>query len=674
MWVIVNCKKAGMRYLTGGKMSVNSDEILKTSINEINALKSTRKSDYLKKIVSPVEAEYFPQIWGYLARKFAKVTAVKDPYRKPYTELTFEQTAEAILDFAAGLQCLGVKQSDKVSIFSENCSRWLIADQAILLTGAVDAVRGFHAPAEELAYIVKHSESRYLILENVELYKKIESHIQGLPLSFIGVLWSPEGLESITNAPCPVYSFEEIIEFGKKNDFVEPSLNKESPATIIYTSGTTGMPKGALLTHGNLLHQINALINILHVEQGHVDLAILPIWHAYERSCKYYITSRGGTLVYTNPRCFKQDIQTYKPESIIAVPRLWSLIYDGMQAELRKKPAIAQFIINSFINTSVEFVICRRRLRNFDIDNINPSPLKMLESAFKTVFLYPVHKLGNALFYSKIRKATGGNFKFGISGGGALPKQIDDFFEVLGLGLVVGYGLTETAPILTVRYPSMYVSASVGPPLTETEIKIVDPETFKPLPVGQKGLVMIRGPQLMEGYYKNEEATNKVISPDRWFNTGDIGWLTPNNHLVLTGREKDIIVLSNGEKVEPTPVEDACVQSPYISQIMLVGQDEKALGALIVPDENVLKNALSIPENQELDLSSKKVTEIIRQELNNRVKNRPNFTNHERIGQFKLLKEPFTIENGLLTQTMKIRRNKVNEKYSFVIEELFKDA
>jgi long-chain acyl-CoA synthetase len=213
-----------------------------------------------------------------------------------------------------------------------------------------------------------------------------------------------------------------------------------------------------------------------------------------------------------------------------------------------------------------------------------------------------------------------------------------------------------------------------------TEIRIVDPDSRKPLAQGQKGLVLIRGPQVMQGYYQNPEATRKAIDTEGWFDSGDLGWITRQNDLVLTGRAKDTIVLTNGENIEPQPIEDACLRSPYIDQMMLVGQDQKALGALIVPNGDALKewaisqnllNTSDMPSLPPEVLSSKAVQDLFRQELNREVQNRPGYRIDDRIGPFRLIQEPFTIDNGLLTQTLKIRRNVVMDRYQGMIDEMF---
>ena len=301
------------------------------------------------------------------------------------------------------------------------------------------------------------------------------------------------------------------------------------------------------------------------------------------------------------------------------------------------------------------------------------------------LFLSPLHQLGDRIVYTKIRQAMGGQFKQSFSGGGSLAMHLETFFETVGIELIVGYGLTETSPVLTSRRAEHNLRRSAGKPIPKTEIRIVDPQTRQTLPTGQQGLVIVRGPQVMQGYYQNPEATAKVIDQEGWFDTGDLGWLTPTQDLVLTGRAKDTIVLSNGENIEPQPLEDACARSSFIDQIMVVGQDQRSLGALIVPNLDALQQWASeqnasiqhpgntpTPGSKVLTFTDQPIQDLYRQELTREVKNRPNYRPDERIGPFAFALEAFSIENGMLTQTLKVRRRVVMEHYRDMINGMFK--
>ncbi|PKU80593.1 probable acyl-activating enzyme 16, chloroplastic isoform X2 [Dendrobium catenatum] len=293
--------------------------------------------------------------------------------------------------------------------------------------------------------------------------------------------------------------------------------------------------------------------------------------------------------------------------------------------------------------------------------------------------LWPFHILGMKLVFCQMRSAIGIS-KAGISGGGSLPLHIDKFFEAIGVKLQNGYGLTETSPVVACRRPDNIVLGTVGYPLNFTEIMIVDLETGRPLPDGSKGIVKVRGPQVMNGYYKNESATGEAIDEDGWFNSGDIGWIVPKHStgmsrqcggmLVLEGRAKDTIVLSTGENVEPSGLEEAVMRSNLIQHILVVGQDQRRLGALIVPNRDELllaaKNRLLI-NDENSELSKDKMISLLHEEVRNRTKD---CSFH--IGPITIVDEPFTVENGLMTPTMKVRRDKVIDLYKVEIANLFK--
>jgi long-chain acyl-CoA synthetase len=488
-----------------------------------------------------------------------------------------------------------------------------------------------------------------------------------------------------------ILNFSQLMAVGASHQLRPVSQNKETLATLMYTSGTSGKPKGVMLTHGNLLHQVKTYTDVLTPKPGDRVLSILPTWHVYERSVEYYILSQGCTQMYTNLRNVKKDLRDFKPNLMVGVPRLWESIYEGIQKQFREQPANKQKLVQNFLGVSQRYIEARRLAQGMSLDNLNPSAIERLSASVQAAALWPVHQLADKLVYQKVREATGGQVNQLISGGGSLARHLDNFFEIIGIEVLVGYGLTETSPVTNVRRPWRNLRYSSGPPMLETEIRIVDPETRKPLPTGERGLVLIRGSQVMKGYYKNPEATAKAIDSEGWFDSGDLGLLTPQNDLVLTGRAKDTIVLTNGENIEPQPIEDACLRSAYVDQIMLVGQDQRSLGALIVPNLEALQQwaasenwHLCLPDSvpnqpatptqefrKTIDLDSKEVQNLFRTELNREVQNRPGYRPDDRIGPFKLILEPFSIENGMMTQTLKIRRPIITERYRDIINGLF---
>jgi long-chain acyl-CoA synthetase len=638
---------------------------------------SERESLALQSLVDYTNVESLPEIWTLAARKFGNIVALHNPHSKPEVKITYSQLSGQIQQFAAGLQKLGINinnsdtlpYGERVSLIADNSPRWFIADQGIMTAGAVNAVRSAQAEREELLYIISHSGSTALVIEDLKTLNKLGESLNELPIKLV-VLLSDEAPPTERNFP--VVNFSQLLDIGSNNTLIATKQSSESLATLIYTSGTTGKPKGVMLSHKNLLHQVKNLGTVVQPKKGDIALSILPTWHSYERSGEYFLLSQGCTQIYTNLRSVKGDLKKFKPNYMIAVPRLWESIYEGVQKQFREQPAKKQSLVKFLLETSQKYIEARRISQGLSLNHIHASFIERSQAKITELGLLLFHALGEKLVYAKVREATGGNIKHVISGGGALPAYIDNFFEIVGVEILQGYGLTETSPVTNARRPWRNLRGSSGQPIPGTEVKIVNPETRQPLPVGERGLVLLKGPQIMQGYYQNPEATTKAIDTEGWFDSGDLGWVTPENDLVLTGRAKDTIVLTNGENIEPQPIEDACLRSPYIDQIMLVGQDQRSIGALIVPNLEALEKWAETQNNsQKIDLESKIVQDLFRQELNREVQNRPSYRADDRVGPFKLIEEQFSIENGLMTQTLKIRRHVVMSRYCDIINAMF---
>ena len=627
-----------------------------------------------------INLQSLPEIWRSTARKFGDTIALKDPHAKPEVAISYRDLSTKIEGFAAGLQALGIKPQEKVALFADNSPRWFIADQGIMTAGAIDVVRSSGSERQELAYILENSDSTALVVENNKALNKLSSELVNLPIALIVLLSDETPPEDIS---IKTINFKELMELGKNHQLQPVEQHKDTVATLLYTSGTTGKPKGVMLSHGNLLHQVNYVKTVFQPQAGDVILSILPSWHAYERAAEYFFLSQGATQVYTSIRYFKQDLKEFQPTYMVGVPRLWESLYDGVQKLLSGQSESQQKLVKFFLKQSESYIMAQRIADNTSLEHFDASATERSLARLKAASLYPVHALADKLVYRKIRDGVG-NIKAVCSGGGSLAKYLDDFYQTVNIEVFVGYGLTETSPITNARTPKHNVRGSAGRPLPETEIKIVDPQTRQKLPQGERGLVLIRGDQVMQGYYQNPEATAKAIDNEGWFDSGDLGWLTPHGDLVLTGRAKDTIVLTNGENIEPQPIEDACVRSVYIDQIMLVGQDQRALGALIVPNFETLQQWI---DQQNLDLklpsanssteakleylNDSAIVSLYREELNREVKNRPGYRADDRISDFRFVTEPFSQENGLMTQTFKIKRPQVRDKYQKTIDEIF---
>lgn len=634
---------------------------------------SDRERENLQNVVDYTHISSLPEIWSIAADRFGDILALHDPHSKPEVKITYTELYSQMRGFAAGLQALGVKPESKVSLFSENSPRWFIADQGIMMAGAVNAVRSSDADKDELLYIYENSDSNTLVVENLKTFQKLRSDLESLPVHLVVLLSDENPPEDNLH----IVNFEQLIASGKDYDLQPAQQDSDTLATLLYTSGTTGKPKGVMLTHGNLLHQVRTLGTIIIPEKRDRVLSLLPSWHAYERAAEYFLLSQGCTQIYTNRRYFKKDLEEYSPHYMIAVPRVWEAIYDSAQKKFREQSKTQQSLVYQFLDISKRYMRAKKVSEGLSLEKPNPSGSERLAAKVKASSLYPLHALADRIVYSKVRDAVGGQIKTIISGGGSLSEEIDLFYAIAGIELIVGYGLTETSPVTNARRPWRNVIGASGQPIAGTENRIVNPETRQDVPQGEKGLVLVRGPQVMKGYYKKPEATEKAIDIDGWFDTGDLGFLTIDNDLVITGRAKDTIVLSNGENIEPQPLENACIRSKYINQIVVVGQDRRSLGALIVPDMECLEqwikeNKVDVSlEDAEALNNSKPVRDLFRQELDREVKDRPGYRSDDRITAFELIVEPFSIENGMMTQTMKIKRNVVADHYQDVIDQMY---
>jgi len=615
-----------------------------------------------------------PELLFRSADCFSVHRALYDPHTKPVLELTYAELASEVRAFGAGLALAGVQAGDHVALFSDNEPRWLISDLAITGIGAVNVPRGSDTAVNEFDFILSHSGATVAIVQNRKLYEKLAKSAAFNSLKFI-ILLDDSDKPATEGAP-DVIRFSDIRDsgVGKEELFIEAAaaVKPESLATIVYTSGTTGSPKGVMLTHRNLLTQ-PMLVDLGYTPApGETQLCILPSWHAYERATEYYGLCHGTTLTYSDKKYIREDLLKLCPHLLPCVPRIWESVYKAIHSKLSAAPERRQKIFKLFTNAGFRFIKARRLAYMKYPSQTKIPAWKSAIARAEMAALYPVYELGDKLVFSKIRQITGGRLRAAVSGGGSLAPYLDDFFEVVGIPILNGYGLTETSPVITVRTVDHNVRGTVGRPMAETEVTIRS-ETGEVLSNGQTGEIWVKGPQIMSGYYNNQDATDKVLKSDGWFVTGDLGWLTHDGDLVITGRAKDTIVLSSGENVEPEPIEDACRKSPLIQQIMLVGQDQKTLGALVVPDFQNLAEAMGIPADTEpMDITKhKEAPKVLKQNLNQLMNAAGNFKAAESISRVHILIEPFSEANGLMTNTLKVKRNVVLERYKAEIAAMY---
>ena len=621
-----------------------------------------KNRDFIKNL------DHIDQIWEKLKFKCGDTLAVCDLRGKYKEKFSYSELADLITKVSFSFENYGLKKGDVVTVISENSPRWLAVDQGLMRLGAINAVRGINSPSVELDYIIGHSNSVGLIVQSKEIWLKLNNKEElKKRLKFI-INLEDEQFESLISWSTFISSVEK--ENSQNNNLEKFNPEIDDVATILYTSGTTGKPKGVPLTHANFLHQIINLAYIADPEPGTSVLSVLPIWHSYERSAEYFFFSCGCSQYYTIPKFLKDDITQIKPVVMATVPRLWEAIHDGFFQALKKMPSKKQKLIKFLISNSSVFKRSLRKIRNIDINQITfKSKIPLLGSVISR---YTLHILSTIFLWPNIlRQLCGEKLKFPINGGGALPEHVDLFFESLGVDVLVGYGLTETSPVLTCRRRELNVRGSSGQPLSFTEIKIVNDDKKKILKFREVGKILVRGPQVMKGYLNNEIATNDVLSKDGWFDTGDLGFLIPNGSLFITGRAKDTIVLSSGENIEPNPLETEILSSEFINQIQLVGQDKKCLTALVVPNLELVKNKFLEENLSKLNLN-KNIAAFFKSQINNLLKSRLGARLEEQILDCYFV-DAFTLENGLLTQTLKQKRKEIEKKYSLQIENMYEN-
>ncbi|KAK6255264.1 hypothetical protein SCA6_016569 [Theobroma cacao] len=700
----LHCSKTLVTKLPGVRFQVSPGSKFRVFCeSKTQELQIRRCSPLLEKVslssndaVVSDEWKAVPDIWRSSAEKYGDRVAVVDPYHDPPSTMTYIQLEQEILDFAEGLRLIGLKPEDKLALFADNSSRWLVADQGIMAMGAINVVRGSRSAVEELLHIYNHSESVGLVVDNPEFFNRLAgTFCSKATMRFIVLLWGEKScLATVETQGVPIFSYREIMELGRESrvgltdshdarqGYIYEAIGSDDVATLVYTSGTTDNPKGVMLTHKNLLHQIRNLWDVVPAEAGDRFLSMLPSWHAYERACEYFIFTRGIEQVYTTVRNLKDDLRHYQPHYLISVPLVYETLYSGIQKQIYTSSTARKFIALTFIRVSLAYMDLKRIYEGLCLTRDQKQPsyvVSMLEWLWARIIaaiLWPLHVLAKKLVYEKIHSAIGIS-KAGISGGGSLPMHIDKFFEAIGVKLQNGYGLTESSPVIAARRPNCNVLGSVGHPIQHTEFKIVDSETDEVLPPGSKGIVKVRGPQVMKGYYKNPLATRQALDEDGWLNTGDIGWIAPchsagRSHrcggvIVLEGRAKDTIVLSTGENVEPLEIEEAAMRSSLIQQIVV---DQRRLAAIIVPNKDEVLQAaknLSIVDADAADLGKGKMTSLLYEEL-------WKWTSEcsFQIGPILIVDEPFSIDGGLMTPTMKIRRDKVVAQYKEEIANLYK--
>ena len=587
-------------------------------------MKATRLFDYL------------------LQQKNLKPTAdflsYKDVRDSKWKSYTYQETYERVLKAAQLLLDAGIQPNDKVALIAANCPEWNFADLAIQMIGGVCVPMYPTISQHDYEYIFKDAEIKIAFVSNETIYKKIEAVRIQLPLlqkiiSFDVI----KNTEHFTTALSNINTNEQQINSLSEN------VNEQDLATVIYTSGTTGNPKGVMLTHYNIISNLNSIQQDLPLLEGKKALSFLPLCHSFERTVFYAYLANGIHICYAeNLEKIADNLKEIQPYCFTTVPRLLEKVFDKIIDKSQQLDAVKKKLFDWALQIGMEYEYGKEK-----------------KDILYALQLFVARKL----VFSKWKEALGGNIEFIVTGAAPIQPRLIKIFTAAGIDVLEGYGLTETSPVLA--FNRMNVEdrkiGTVGMPVRGVVIKIAD-----------DGEILAKGPNIMKGYYHQQALTDEVIDKEGWFHTGDIGELTDNKFLKITDRKKELFKTSGGKYIAPQAIENKMKESKYIEQIMVVGEYQKYISALIVPCFSYLHefakvHSISFTSNKEL-IEDKAVIQLIESEIK---KLNTNFGQWEQIKKFTLLPAEWTSESGELTPTMKVKRKIISERYRKQIEEMY---
>ncbi|MFO7586921.1 MAG: long-chain fatty acid--CoA ligase [Gemmatimonadota bacterium] len=562
------------------------------------------------------------------------------------------EVADRVRAISVGLRDLGIERGDRVAILAPTRLEWALADWAILLAGGVVVTVYPTLPRDQVAWILADSGARLVFAADADQVAKIAAALDRLPDLVSVVVFDDGGGEVEGLRPMPLAVLEER---GRRATRLaagwEDDARRARPgdlATLIYTSGTTGTPKGVMLTHANLHANTYQCTSILPIGPEDRALSWLPLSHAFERTAGHFLMWAAGLDV-----AFAEDLHTVardmievRPTIMTGVPRLFEKFYDAVVETVEEGGAVKK----AGFRLAKKFgdLHAARRLAGRE-------PGLLLRAAFR---------LSDGIVFSKLRERTGGRVRFFVSGAAPLSAEIARFFYSGGLTVLEGYGLTETSPVTNVNLPHDIRFGTVGPPVPGTAVRIAE-----------DGEILVRGPQVMLGYHGQPEATREVIDADGWLHTGDIGRLDADGYLTITDRKKNLIVTAAGKNIAPQPIEERMARSPFVEQVVLLGDRRKFPIALIVPSFQAFRVAVPGKGVTEKDryrfIEHPSVREVVESDVMPRV---APFARHERPKRILLVSDSFSVANGLLTPTLKIRRREIAERYADRIDALYRDA
>lgn len=595
-------------------------------------------------------------------------------------QVNYSKLFEDVVILSRAFRNRGVSKGDKVMLLSDNRYAWIVTDMAIMSIGAISVPRGSDTPTQELQYIIEDSDCSFLVIESDRLLSDHEEYVKKCKQLKSVFVMEGLGIHKMFNS---LYAYNDLLADRKLSDADVLNFLKKGQAivpedvlTIIYTSGTTGKPKGVILTHGNVMHNVRHLPGIIELSTDDRWLSILPSWHIFERTAEYVALAGGSNIVYSTIKTFGKDLEHYRPTLVATVPRVWESLYNKVYAGLKKQGGKTQSLFDVLVWVSATY---RRNYRRLKSRMPRFKKLSLLGNLWEKTFafskvavLFLPYLLAKKKF-RKVQEKFGGRLRLAVSGGGTLAVYLEEWLDAVGIRIVNAYGMTECSPAIAGRALNCRIYGTLGPPVAETELRIVSDEG-ELLGPGEEGLIEVRGPQVTKGYFNNEEENRQSFTEDGFFRTGDLGKLTITGELVITGRAKEIIVLASGENIDPTRIENAISKFPFIKDVVLVGQDKKGLGALLVPNVEEFKTYVSekfshLTKDKEELLEDRAVLNQIRGEMNRLLKPKQGFKPHEKLQDIIFIKKEFKLGEEL-TNTLKKKRHVIEKKYKEIINNL----
>jgi long-chain acyl-CoA synthetase len=591
-------------------------------------------------VVSPEQAVTLHGLFLERARRTPDKIAYRyfDVLQSVWVDLSWGQMLEQVARWQAALAKEGLAKGDRVALMLRNCPQWVMFDQAAMSLGLITVPLYTVDRADNIAYIVNDAQVKVLLFETSQQWQELSGVIgqMGCVQRFIA-------LDDFKSDETRLLSAAGCLPATAQLQPAVPCETNEL-ASIIYTSGTTGKPKGVMLSHNNMLSNAHAALDTFTVRGDDLMLSFLPLSHTFERTCGYYLqVMTGATVAYARSiPLLSEDLKNIRPTILISVPRIYERVYAAINAKLKEGSPLKRMLFNLAVEVG-----WARFLR------------EQGRGGWKLSFL--LWPLLQKLVAQKILDRLGGRLRTAVSGGAALAPEISRMFVGLGLPVVQGYGLTETSPIISGNKLENNYPDSVGQPIRGVQVKL-----------GEQSALLVKGPNVMLGYWNNPEATKAMIDADGWLNTGDVARVSDTGHIYITGRLKEIIVLSNGEKMPPSDMEAAILHDPLIDQVMIFGEGRSYLIALAVLNPEVwlaIAAKVGVRPDMPESLTDSNVEAKVLRRIARNLSGFPGYANVHRV---LLLREPWTIESGLLTPTLKIKRAEVAKRFAAEIDHLYR--